>query len=186
MASSCAPSTSAKRVTSWRHWMRFLRESNYSIPPIRPSEIHICLWIVWLFKKKLAYLTVRTYLYALAAEIKYRGGRDILKKDFNWFIHSTMRHYQRSLGSAPIVYRRPLTVDILNVLLQSLNLSVYENRLYATMLSVGVYCLMRIGEICYSTSGSVDKFIRTKISNLDLIQLRSLYGTQRLMLIKKG
>lgn len=162
MALSCAPSTQAKRVTAWRHWMRFIVESGVSIPPIRPAEIHVCLWILWLFKRKLVYNSVRSYLYSLAAEIRYRGGKNIMSKECNWFIHATMKHFRLSLGSAPIMYRRPLTIDMLNKLLTSIDLSDFDNRVFATMLSVGVYCLMRIGEICSSKSGKVVKFIRNQ------------------------
>lgn len=165
MAASRAPSTMGKREVVWRHWMSFIHEAKYSIPPIRPEEIHICLWIVWLFKRQLAYRTVQSYLYSLSAEIKFRGGIDILRQGFNWFVHSTMKHYLRSKGTAPIKYRRPLTVDLLNKLLSTLDLSDYNTRVYATMIAVGVFCLLRIGEICSTLSKGVPKFIR----NCDLV-----------------
>ena len=59
---------------------------------------------------------------------------DILRQGFNWYIHSTMKHYMRSKGTQPIRLRRPLTVDLLNLLLASLDLSDYDTRVYATML----------------------------------------------------
>lgn len=160
MATSRAPSTMSKRDIVWRHWLHFIHEANYTIPPIRPGELHVCLWIIWLFKKKLAYRTVQSYLYSLSAEIKFRGGNDILRQGFNWYIHSTMKHFMRSKGTQPIRLRRPLTIDLLNRLLVSLDLSEYNTRVYATMLTVGVYCLLRIGEICYSSLKGVVKFIR--------------------------
>jgi integrase len=160
MASSCAESTMKKRTTCWRHWLRFLRMSGYSIPPIRPSELHVCLFIIWLFRKKYAYHTVRTYLYSLAAELKFRGGIDIVKADRSWFVHSTMRHFKKKLGTAPIVYRRPLTIDLLERLLIQLDLSQFDNYVYATMLVVGVYCLLRIGELCYTKCKNSYKFIK--------------------------
>ena len=150
MADSCATSTKSKRTTVWRHWMRFLRCTDYSVPPIRPSELHICLWIVWMFKKKLTYNTVRSYLYSLAAELKFRGGRDIVSEDHSWFIHSTLKHFKSRLGTGPIVYRRPLTVDLLFQLLKTLDLSKFDVYVYATMLSVGVFCLLRIGAVLVS------------------------------------
>lgn len=163
MASSCASSTLNKRTTCWRHWLRFLRHSGFSIHPIRPSELHVCLWIVWLFKKKrYAYTTIRSYLYSLASELKFRGGIDIVAEDRSWFIHSTLKHYKKSLGTAPIIYRRALTVDLLEKLLLSVDLSKFDNYVYGTMLTVGVYCLLRVGEICYSKMGKNFKFIRNK------------------------
>lgn len=162
MASSCAQSTMAKRMVAWRLWMKFIGEAGYSIPPIRPSELHICLWIVWLFKRKLVYRTVQSYLYSLSSELQFRGGRNILQDGFNWFIHTTLKHYLRSKGNKTIKYRRPLTIDLLNKLLSTLDLSDYNTRVYATMLTVGVYCLLRIGEICKTSTNRVDKFIRNK------------------------
>ena len=161
MANSCAASTKRKRNTVWRHWLSFL---HYTIPPIRPSELHICLWIVWMFKqkKKLAYNTVRSYLYSLAAELKFRGGRDIVGKDHSWFIHSTLKHFKSKLGTQPIVYRRPLTVDLLFSLLGTLDLSDFDTLVYATMLAVGVFCLLRIGELCWVRSGDRLKFIMNR------------------------
>jgi hypothetical protein len=148
--------------------MTFLRCGGYTIPPIQPSELHICLWIVWMFKKKknqkkqLTYNTVRSYLYSLAAEIKFRGGRDIVGGDHSWFIHSTLKHFKSRLGTGPIVYRRPLTVDLLFRLLDSLDLSLFDNYVYATMLVVGVFCLLRIGELCCGKTGGVLKFIKNR------------------------
>lgn len=144
--------------------MRFLRFSGFTVPPIRPKELHICLWITWLFKRKLSYNTVRTYLYGLASEIKIRGGIDIVGKDHSWFIHSTLKHYKSRLGNQPIVYRRPLTVDLLYSLLSCLNLEDFNTLAYATMLAVGVICLLRIGELCSVTYNKAKKFIR----NMDL------------------
>lgn len=163
MAQCCAPSTMGKRATVWRHWMKFVHESNYTVPLIRPTELHICLWLVWLFKKQLAFSTVQSYLYSLASEIRLRGGRNILHEDFNWFVHSTLKYYQRSKGNITLIYRRPLTVDLLNKLLGTLDFSDYDTRVYGTMLTVGVYCLLRIGELCV-LDRQMDKVIR----NVDL------------------
>ena len=75
-------------------------------------------------------------------------------------IHATMKHFRLSLGNAPIRYRRPLTVEL--KLLESIDWSDFNNRVFATMLSVGVYCLMRIGEVCSTKVRKVTKFIRNK------------------------
>ena len=37
-----------------------------------------------------------------------------------------MRHFRRSLGSAPSIYRRPLTIDLLHRLLANLDMSSFE------------------------------------------------------------
>lgn len=162
MSSASAQSTSRRRSTVWRHWLRFIHEADYSIIPIRPSELYICLWIVWLFKRGLTYGTVRTYLFSLASEIKYRGGSNILSKECNWFIHSTLKHFQLAKGSSPIVYRRPLTVDLLCKVLERVDFSDFDSRVYATMLAVGVFCLLRIGEVCDTRIDGKHKFIRNK------------------------
>lgn len=105
---------------------------------------------------------MRSYLYSLAAEIKLRGGRDIVHDDHSWFIHSTLKYFKSRLGTGPIVYRRPLTIDLLHTLLHSLDLSDFDVLVYATMLAVGVYCLLRIGELCWCSSGGSQKFIRNR------------------------
>jgi hypothetical protein len=66
LASAHAPSTRRKHTTAWRHWMKFISESEFSISPLQPSELNVCLWLVFLFKqrKKLSYNTIRTYLYS--------------------------------------------------------------------------------------------------------------------------
>jgi hypothetical protein len=115
-----------------------------------------------MFRKGLTYNTVRSYLYSLAAEIKFRGGIDILNKDNNWFIHATMKHFIKKLGNKPIIYRKALTVDLLESLLCGINLSTFDDWVFATMLVVGVYCLMRVGEICSSTYEKKSKFIRNR------------------------
>eukprot|EP00456_Euglypha_rotunda_P039557 TRINITY_DN3047_c1_g1_i6.p1 TRINITY_DN3047_c1_g1~~TRINITY_DN3047_c1_g1_i6.p1 ORF type:complete len:226 (+),score=5.96 TRINITY_DN3047_c1_g1_i6:213-890(+) len=70
-----------------------------------------------------------------------------------------MKFFKSSLGTSPLVYRRPLTVEVLNQLMASLDLSDFDTSVYATMLVVGVYCLLRIGEVCTTTSGGVQKTI---------------------------
>jgi integrase len=162
MATSSAPSTIAKRTTVWRLWIRFIRASNFSIPPIQSTELHICLWLVWLFRRRLTYNTVQTYLFSLSAELKLRGGRNILQDGYKWFIHSTMKHFLRSKGNVTIKYRRPLTVDLLNKLLCSLDFTDYNTRVFATMLTIGVYCLLRIGELCHTKAKEIVKFISNK------------------------
>ena len=77
-------------------------------------------------------------------------------------MHSTMKYFLRAKGNRPIIFRRPLTVDLLNKLLASLDFSDYDTRVYATMLTVGVYCLLRVGEVCRTYAKGVTKFIQNK------------------------
>ena len=157
-----AKSTRGKRKTAWRHWVKFLQFINFTSSPIFPSQLHICLWIIFLFKQDLAYRTVKAYMYSLKTEIMIRGGRNILEEFNAWFIHSTLKHYRRQLGSATIQYRRPLTTDMLPLLFNQLDLSDYDTRIYATMAVIGVYCLLRIGELCFVRYEGTSKFIRNR------------------------
>jgi hypothetical protein len=43
-----------------------------------------------------------------------------------------------------------------------LDLSLFDNYVYATMLVVGVFCLLRIGELCCGKTGGVLKFIKNR------------------------
>ena len=108
------------------------------------------------------YRTVHAYLYALKVEIKLRGGKDIIDKADSWFVHSTMKHYLKTMGNKTLVYRRPLTIDLLQKLIKKLDLEDYDTRVMATMLVVGVYCLLRIGELCYVRDEDKTKFIKNK------------------------
>ena len=78
MGDFSAPSTARKRTTVWRHWLTFLRLSDFAFDPIRPTILYVCLWIVYLFNKNLAFNTVRSYLYSLVTEVKLRGGKDFI------------------------------------------------------------------------------------------------------------
>src|ERR1700722_3034120 len=101
MATASAPSTRRKRTTVWRHWIKFWISNDRDFDFLEPSQLHICLWIVSLFRRNYAYSTVRSYLFSLAAEIRFRGGKDFLDNTDSWFIHSTLRHYLRTKGTAP-------------------------------------------------------------------------------------
>jgi integrase len=157
---SGATSTRLKRLTAWKHWTDFVKHINFTADLISPAQIHICLWMVYLLKKGLTYGTIRAYLYSLKAEILLRGGNDILAAYDCWFIQATLKHFRRELGSAPIQYRRPLTLDMLPKLMGVINLKDYDTNIYATMAVVGVYCLLRIGELCSVRYDKRWKFIR--------------------------
>jgi integrase len=158
--SAYAPSTRRKHTTAWRHWLRYLQLAEFSIPPIRPSELHICLWLVYLFKRHYSYNTIKTYLYSLASEIRIRGGKNIVIPYESWFVHTTLAYMKKSLGTGPITFRRPLTIDLLALLFKILDLKDYDTYVYACMLTMGVYCMLRVGELCYSKDEGVEKYIR--------------------------
>ena len=106
------------------------------------------------------------------------GGQDILQPFNSWFIRSTLKHYHLKLGNAPIQYRRPLTIDIVKVLFDATDLSVFNNRVYITMITVGVYGLLRIGELCPG-SPSAQKYIRnTDVRCIGKVATIRLYGTK--------
>jgi hypothetical protein len=107
----------------------------------------------------LAFGTVRSYLFSFASELRMRGGKNILEPFDSWFIRATLKHYRRDLGNKPIRYKRPLTVDVLCRLIGSLDLTDTDTRIYATMAVVGVFGLLRIGELCYSRVGGTVKYI---------------------------
>jgi integrase len=179
MAGSGAPATLSKRNTAWNHYVNFLKIMKNKGDPICPTQLTVCLFIIYLFRRKLTYGTVRSYLFSLTSEIKIRGGRDILQPFDSWFIRSTLKHYQLKLGNAPIHYRRPLTIDIVKKLLDATDLTVFNNRVYITMIVVGVYGLFRIGELC----GAGDKGTHIGIKNKDVtcrgkVAIIMLYGTK--------
>ena len=147
MGDFSAPSTARKRTTVWRHWLAFHKLSDGDFDLIRPTILYVCLWIVYLFNKKLAFNSVRSYLYSWVTEIKLRGGNDFIKLSDAWFIHSTMKHYQRTLGAGPIQYRRPLTADCLVTLIRHTDLTDYNSRVMMAMLIMGVFCMLRVGSM---------------------------------------
>jgi hypothetical protein len=163
----------------FNHYQRFLKFVKYKGKPIEPSQLLICLFIVYLFKLELTYGTVRSYLFSFASELKIRGGRDILVPFDSWFIRSTLRHYRMKLGNKAIHYRRPLTIDILCKLIRHLDLFDFDTRVYATMAVVGVYGLLRIGELCFTRIGDKNKFIKNKdVSCIGGTAIIKLFGTK--------
>ena len=58
----------------------------------------------------------------LAAEIRLRGGKNIIPQE-NWFIHNTLTYFARELGKKPTITRRPLTVTELNAKIEISNLT---------------------------------------------------------------
>lgn len=161
MKTAVSESTQKKRKTAWNHWLRFVSATKLSINPIFPSELQVCLFIVYLVKKKLSFISIRTYLYSISAEIKFRGGKQIIVPYKSWFIHSTLKAVKKSSPGSPVV-RRPLTINILHALLQSLDLSHFDSLAFGTMVAVGMFGLFRVGEICFSRNKTASKFIKNK------------------------
>lgn len=162
MSFSVAQSTLGKRRASWKHWMNFRREQGLQGSAIQPSELDICLWLTYLFNRKLLPSTIKVYMYALSAEIKFRGGTSFIKPLESWFIRATIRAIEKKADPSKIILRQPLTTDLLKQLAKSVNFSEGDNFLYITMLYVGVFGLFRINELCYTKKDKVGKFIRFK------------------------
>ena len=122
-----AESTKTKRLLAWEHWIRFVRSADYQINTVNPTQLEICLWLTNLSKKNYSYNSIRTYLYSLASEIQIRGGSRIMTKNKSWFIHSTLRSIQKSSGTSAISWRRPLTIDILDKITNSITSKSHDD-----------------------------------------------------------
>jgi hypothetical protein len=153
-----ARSTKLKRQTVWRHFIQFWRHSLRSFDPLDPPQLHICLFIVYLFKRRLCFNTVRSYLFSLAVELKLRGGNNFFEQHDAWFVHTTMKYYKRLLGTRPLTYRRPITLDYLPKIIGLTNLSILLERTLFTMIVIGIFGCFRVGELC----GHGQTFIRNK------------------------
>lgn len=127
----------------------------------------MCLWLVFLKVKKLAPITIRTYLYSLSSEIKKKGGPPFIIPKGSWFIHSTLKAITRTTPSKSPVFRRPITVPVLNRFLKALNFSTGDDLLYGVMTTVGVFGMFRINELCAVGRIKDQKFIRNKDVSFD-------------------
>lgn len=161
LGSAVSESTQRKRRTAWNHWLKFVASSNKAVSILSPTELQVCLFIVYLVRKKLSFISVRTYLYSVSAEIKFRGGKQIIVPFKSWFIHSTLKAVKR-LSPATEIVRRPITVTVLHALLKTLDFSDYNSLGFAAIIAVGMFGLFRVGEICYSKNKTSSKFIRNK------------------------
>ena len=180
------PSTNTKRSTAWRSWLGFLRQFQVASAPTNPSELTVCLWLAYLFHRNLAYNSIRTYLYSLAAEIKLRGGASIIIPYGSWFIRATLRYVMKTKGAGPIQIRRPLTVIILERLVRSVDLGSYDNLVLCAMLAVGVYGMLRIGEVCYQGKSRGIKFIANKDLSLHDDYVRVILHKTKTDIARRG
>lgn len=184
--SASAESTNSKRRTSWRHWMNYIRDCGNTVKPINPTELEVCLWLVYLHKKKLAHSTIKVYLYALSSEVKFRGGGQVVRPHVSWFIHTTLKAIQKKLVPSLIVYRRPLTVPLMEKLISSLDLTKHDELLLGAMVVIGVYGLFRVNELCYKKAGGVEKFIKNSDVKFQADRITFLiYRTKTDPIVKK-
>src|SRR5438067_1902841 len=113
----------------------------------------VCLWIVHLFQENYAYNTVRSYVFSLASELKFRRGQNFLDAPNAWFIHTTLKHFLKTRNASTLTFRRPITIDILPLILKNSDMGNFTTRSMVTMVIVGVLGCFRIGEICSKTEG---------------------------------
>lgn len=146
----------------WKLWTSFVQGSSIHIHALAPSELQVCLWLVFLKMKGLSPITIRTYLYSLSSEIKLRGGPPFMVPKGAWFIHSTLKAITRTTPCKGPVFRRPITVPVLKVLLGALDFSSGDDLLYGAMVTVGVFGMFRINELCAVGRIASLKFIRNK------------------------
>lgn len=130
--------------------------------PTNPTELTVCLWLAHLYQMKLTYYSIRTYLYSLASEIKLRGGPSIIIPYGSWFIRATLRSVLKEKGAGPIQIRRPFTVTNLEELVREVDINIYDNLVRCAMLALGVYGMLRVGELCYQKTKRSSKFISNK------------------------
>ena len=64
----------------------------------------------------------------------------------------------RQFTAGPLRFRRPLTVDMLNKL--AATASNHDDRVYTAMLYLGVFGMLRVGELCFGQAkDGTKKFI---------------------------
>lgn len=166
--------------------MSYIRECGNTVRPLHPTELEVCLWLVYLHKKKLAHSTIKVYLYALSSEVKLRGGGQIVKPHVSWFIHTTLKAIQKTMVPSLLVFRRPLTVPLMEKLITSLDLKKYDELLLGAMVTVGVYGLFRVNELCYKKAGGVEKFIKNSDVKFQADRITFLiYRTKTDPMVKK-
>lgn len=175
--------------TVWKCWTAFLRSFGDSSPvfhSLSPSELVVCLWLVFLSLKGLSPSTIRVYLYSLSAQVKRLGGPGFLIPRGSWFIHSTLKAIKKGCPPAKSVFRRPITVPVLAELIKSVDLSEGDNLLFCAMVALGVFGCCRINEICSSVKRGVKLFIRNKdvIFKPDFVEV-TLWNTKTSPMIKK-
>lgn len=153
---------------------------------LAPTELQVCLWLVFLKSKKLAPATIRTYLYTLSSEVKQRGGPAFLIPRGSWFIHATLKAITRVSPIKAPLFRRPITIPVLHQFLQALDFSTGDDLLYGVMTTVGVFGFLRINELCAVGKIGSQKFIRVKdVSFRNGHAVVSIYNTKTKDIVEK-
>jgi hypothetical protein len=109
-----------------------------------------------------AYNTVKSYVFSLASELKLRRGQNFLDAPNAWFIHTTLKHFLKTRDASTLTFRRPITIDMLPLILKNSDMGNFTTRSMVTMIIIGVLGCFRIGEICSKTEGKRQFFIRNR------------------------
>ncbi|CAH1776841.1 unnamed protein product, partial [Owenia fusiformis] len=128
---------------SWRRLVQFGQSINIPIWPLHPA--HLAMFIAHLAEEHYAPSSIRTFISAISYVHKVNGQHDPAA-------HFTIQQGLKGLAKqVPQATRRePLTVNTLNILIQSLYkliLTEEEVRVFRVMFVVAFFSLLRIGEM---------------------------------------
>jgi hypothetical protein len=124
-------------------WVRDWRKKSVFFRFLCPSEVALCFFVVTL-SSLLVPGTIRNYLFGIRDYHVGRGFPNPLAgADRLWRI---MGFLFRACGE-PKTRRRPITVHTLGVLFKFVDFSTHIGRTFWSMLTNGVYGLLRIGEL---------------------------------------
>src|SRR5207302_5600547 len=124
------------------------------------------------------YNTVRTYVFSLASELKFRRRQNFLEGPNAWFVHTTLKHFLKTRDTSTLTFRRPITIDMLPLILKNSDMGNFTSRSMVTMIVIGVFGRFRIGEICGRIEGKHNSFIRNRDLILSEEGIKKLhYGT---------
>ena len=174
MQSAHAKSTMVKRSTAWNRWTEFAAMQK-GVDIYRPSELDLCLWVTYMKTKQYQYKTIKSYVSAVATELKMKGRQCPVLSEA-WYYQTSMRGILRTVGEGQGTRRRALTVDMLPAFFSTIDTTAYDSLLMGTMVVVGVFGLFRVGEICYSSTNKegVIRIMDVKWSEAGMtIRLRS-------------
>jgi len=121
----CQRRCTQHETTTWKHWVNFWLLNNRDFNLLEPPQIFICLWIIHLFRRDYAYNTVRSYIFSLASELKFRRGKNFLGDPNAWFIHSTLKHFLKTRDASTLTFRRPITTDMLPLILKNSDMGIF-------------------------------------------------------------
>ena len=78
----------------------------------RPSELDLCLWVTYMKTKQFQYKTIKSYVSAVATELKMKGRQCPVLSEA-WYYQKSMRGILRTVGEGQGTRRRALAVDML-------------------------------------------------------------------------